>query len=96
MSSSANPHARLIFKDAFDKLKETVDSIDPHYAPIIQNTKLEDVFKASREIEQALAKRNCLRNMRRLTPFLRSLEHYSKSVEVLCNGTPYLPWIWVC
>jgi hypothetical protein len=95
MSSSLNPHARLIFKEAFDKLKETVDSINPQHIPLFQNTKLEDVFNASREIEKALAKRKCMRNMRRLTPFLRSLEHYSKSVEILCNGTPYLPWIWV-
>lgn len=95
MSSSANSHARLIFKDAFDKLKETVDSINPKHTPVFQNTTLEDVFNASREIEKALAERNCLRNMRRLTPVLKGLEHYSKSVEVLCNGTPYLPWIWV-
>jgi hypothetical protein len=25
---------------------------------------------------------------------LRGMEHYSKVVEVLCNGTPYLSWIW--
>jgi hypothetical protein len=23
------------------------------------------------------------------------LEVYSKPVEILCQGTPYLPWIWV-
>ncbi|KAF2789210.1 hypothetical protein K505DRAFT_313557 [Melanomma pulvis-pyrius CBS 109.77] len=94
MSSSANPHARLIFKEAFDRLKETVDRINPHHTPVFQNTNLEDVFNASREIEKELARRNCLRNMRRLIPFLESLQHYSKSIEVLCNGTPYLPWIW--
>ncbi|KAF5847567.1 hypothetical protein GGP41_000271 [Bipolaris sorokiniana] len=22
------------------------------------------------------------------------MEHYSKVVEMLCNGTPYLAWIW--
>ncbi|EUC41875.1 hypothetical protein COCMIDRAFT_57997, partial [Bipolaris oryzae ATCC 44560] len=32
--------------------------------------------------------------MARLDPFLRGMEHYSKVVEVLCNGTPYLAWIW--
>ncbi|WYZ42137.1 hypothetical protein EsH8_V_001032 [Colletotrichum jinshuiense] len=22
------------------------------------------------------------------------MEHYSKSMDVLCNGTPFLPWVW--
>lgn len=95
MSTSVNPHARLIFKEAFDKLKDTIDSINPEHTLVFQNTNLENVRNASREIEKALAKRNCLRNMRRILPFLQKLDHYSKSIEVLCNGTPYLPWIWV-
>ncbi|KAH6663538.1 hypothetical protein B0J14DRAFT_683261 [Halenospora varia] len=32
--------------------------------------------------------------MRRLMPLFSGLEHYSKAIEVLCNGTPYLPWLW--
>ncbi|KAF2812552.1 uncharacterized protein BDZ99DRAFT_413355, partial [Mytilinidion resinicola] len=32
--------------------------------------------------------------MKRIQPLLDGLERYSKVVEVLCNGTPYLPWIW--
>ncbi|KAF2728956.1 ankyrin [Polyplosphaeria fusca] len=32
--------------------------------------------------------------MARLQPFLQAMEHYAKVVEVLCNGTPYLSWIW--
>ncbi|PSN61329.1 hypothetical protein BS50DRAFT_534675 [Corynespora cassiicola Philippines] len=32
--------------------------------------------------------------MARLQPFLHGMEHYAKVVEVLCNGTPYLSWIW--
>ncbi|KAH7241487.1 hypothetical protein BKA59DRAFT_529143 [Fusarium tricinctum] len=58
------------------------------------NTTLEDVKKAARSIENQLAARQSLRNMRRLMPLFRGLEHYSKVVDILCNGTPYLPWIW--
>jgi hypothetical protein len=25
---------------------------------------------------------------------LNGLEHYSRVVEILCNGTPFLAWIW--
>ncbi|KKY13857.1 putative nacht domain protein [Diplodia seriata] len=32
--------------------------------------------------------------MRRVESLLNGIEHYSKVLEVLCNGTPYLPWIW--
>ncbi|KAL1798027.1 hypothetical protein ACET3X_004633 [Alternaria dauci] len=33
--------------------------------------------------------------MKRLEPFLNGLEAYSKVIEVLCNGTPFLSWIWL-
>lgn len=32
--------------------------------------------------------------MRRLRPLFTALEHYSQVIGTLCNGTPYLPWIW--
>ncbi|KAI8722914.1 NACHT domain-containing protein [Fusarium sp. LHS14.1] len=32
--------------------------------------------------------------MRRLEPLFTGLGYYSKTIEVLCNGTPYMPWIW--
>lgn len=32
--------------------------------------------------------------MRRLEPLFKGLENYAKVVDVLCNGTPYLAWIW--
>ncbi|KAI0123226.1 hypothetical protein BJ170DRAFT_641233 [Xylariales sp. AK1849] len=30
----------------------------------------------------------------RIAPFLGAAERFSQVVEVVCNGTPYLPWIW--
>ena len=33
--------------------------------------------------------------MRRLQPFFDGLDRYSKVIEILCNGTPYLSYIWV-
>ncbi|UNI24017.1 hypothetical protein JDV02_009797 [Purpureocillium takamizusanense] len=32
--------------------------------------------------------------MRRLEPLFKGLQYYSQSIEVVCNGTPFLPWIW--
>lgn len=32
--------------------------------------------------------------MRRLAPLFNGLEHYSRVVDILCNGTPFLSWIW--
>ena len=55
---------------------------------------LDGVKKAILELENQLASRSSLRNMRRLLPFLSGLQYYSKTIEVLCNGTPYLPWLW--
>ncbi|KAK8031326.1 hypothetical protein PG990_001060 [Apiospora arundinis] len=55
---------------------------------------MDDVKLAVRQIEQQLAARRSLRNISRIRPFLDSIENYSKALEVACNGTNYLPWIW--
>ncbi|KAM0458645.1 hypothetical protein ACHAPV_006037 [Trichoderma viride] len=82
---------RRIIREAFEGLQQTVSPLE---AKDFQNTTLEDVRKAALDIENQLAARRTLRNMRRLMPLFQGLEHYSQSIEVLCNGTPYLPWIW--
>ncbi|WZH48270.1 NACHT domain-containing protein [Fusarium acuminatum] len=83
--------ARSTIKTAYDELDHTINLADKRD---FANTTLEDVKKAARSIENQLAARQSLRNMRRLMPLFRGLEHYSKVVDILCNGTPYLPWIW--
>ncbi|KAJ8067481.1 hypothetical protein OCU04_004825 [Sclerotinia nivalis] len=76
---------------AFMKLKQSVDSVD---AVNFQSTTLEDVWKAALAIQQHQRENKSMRNIRRIEPFLKALEKYSQSIEILCNGTPYLPWIW--
>ncbi|OCL07434.1 hypothetical protein AOQ84DRAFT_408982 [Glonium stellatum] len=88
------PQARLTFQDAFARFEQTVQKFSIEDSHRFQSTSLEDVRSAAKEIERQLAARQCLRNMRRIQPFLDGLERYSKVIEVLCNGTPYLPWIW--
>lgn len=94
MGSKATPQARLVFKDAFDKLEHVVHAGHPVEARAFRCTTLQDVWTAAKKIEQELDARQCLRNMRRIDPFLAGLERYSKAVDVLCNGTDYLAWIW--
>jgi hypothetical protein len=81
-----------IFESAIDNLKQTISSPD---AAAFQATLVEDVWKAAEEIQESQRQRKSLRNMRRIEPFLKGLEKYSKVIEVVCNGTSYLPWIWV-
>lgn len=59
------------------------------------STSMEDVWKATRDIERQLESRGSLRGFQRIQPFLVGIEKYSGVVEVLCQGTPYLPYIWV-
>ena len=63
-------------------------------AKIFDNTMLLNVQKAAIEIENCLVSRQLLRNMRRLELLFTGLDYYSKLIEVLCNGIPFLPWIW--
>lgn len=83
--------ARQTIKIAYNELDRTISLVDKRE---LQNTTLQHVQKVALEIENQLAARQSLRNMRRLMPLFQGLEHYSKVVDILCNGTPYLPWIW--
>jgi hypothetical protein len=83
--------AQRTIRDAFEDLQKTVSPAD---ARDFADATLESVQKAAPDIESQLGMRSSLRNMRRLMPLFSGLHHYSGAIEVLCNGTPYLPWIW--
>ncbi len=80
------------FNKAFDKLKQ---SVSPGDAFEFQSTTLQDVWKAARDLERVQRERQSVRNLRRIEPFFKAIEQYSKIIEVLCQGTPYLCFIWV-
>ena len=86
----ANP--TNVIADAFEKLKRSISDEDAHQ---FASTDLKDVWKAIRDIENVQRKRQSAQNMRRIEPLLRGIEKYSKVIEVLCNGTPYMPYVWV-
>ena len=82
---------RQTIENAFKDLERT---ISPAESRDFASTTLEDVRRAAIDLELQLAVRQSLRNMRRLEPLFQGLHHYSKVIEVLCNGTSYLSWIW--
>ncbi|TRX91712.1 hypothetical protein FHL15_007494 [Xylaria flabelliformis] len=83
--------ARRTIKSAFDDIESTITPDDSRGFGTVT---LADVKKAALDIENQLAARQALCNMRRLMPLFQGMEHYSHAVEILCNGTPYLSWIW--
>jgi hypothetical protein len=86
-----SPEASRTMRGAFEDLKRVITIPDRMQ---LENLTLEDVERAALRVEKQLAASQSLRNMRRLAPLFRGLERYSHTIEVLCNGTPYLPWIW--
>ncbi|KAH8698037.1 hypothetical protein GQ44DRAFT_832316 [Phaeosphaeriaceae sp. PMI808] len=86
--------ARRTFQESFDSFERTVEGFSRTDARDFNDTTLRDVRDAAKQIERQLAARQCLRNMKRLEPLLNGLETYSKVIEVLCNGTFSVSWIW--
>lgn len=83
---------QTVISAAFAKFKHSISEED---ADRFSSTELRDVRAAVREIDDIHRKRESSQNMRRIEPFLRGIEKYSKVIEVLCNGTPFLPYVWV-
>jgi hypothetical protein len=81
-----------IISEAFNKLKQSISDEDAHY---FASTELEDVWVAVREIDSAQRQRQSAQNLRRIEPLLKGIEKYAKVTEVLCNGTPFLSYVWV-
>lgn len=86
----ANP--RDVIADAFGKFKRSISEEDAHK---FASTELKDVWVAIREIDIRQRRQRSAQNMRRIEPMLRGIEKYTKIIEVLCSGTPYLPYVWV-
>lgn len=91
LAARSSLEARRIIREAFESLEKV---ISPTEAKDFSITTLQNVQDAALEIERILAARKELRNMRRLSPLFEGLKCYAGTIEVLCNGTPYLPWIW--
>jgi hypothetical protein len=85
--------AQSVLERACARFRSEISIEDAHLISSI--SKFDEVIIAIRQVEQQLAARQALRNFERLAPFLSAIENYSKALEVACNGTPYLPWIWV-
>ncbi|KAF4984798.1 hypothetical protein FZEAL_89 [Fusarium zealandicum] len=91
LKATVSLDARRVIKAAFQDLERalsTSDRVD------LKDTTLDNVRQAAIQVQDELKARGEFRNIRRLTPLFDGLQYYSKSIEVLCNGTPYLPWIW--
>jgi hypothetical protein len=84
--------ANTRFETAIKDLQRVLNSSD---ATAFKSTTPEDVWKAVEEIQEAQRKRKSLRAMKRIEPFLNALEGYSDVIAIVCNGTPFVPWIWV-
>ena len=82
-----------IVNKALDHLQS---SINPEDVRIFSNTSLEDVWREARRIEVEQGARLDLRFMRRIEPFLRSLESYASVVEVFCQAHAPMAFVWVC
>ena len=87
----ANPTG--IIANAFERLRRSISNEDAHD---FASTELKDVWKVVREIDAEQRKRQSAQNLRRVEPLLKGIEKYAKVIEVLCNGTPFLPYVWVC
>ena len=79
-------------REAFERLECSISSDD---ARNFQSTTSEDVYSAAKEIERQQVRRQSLQSMRRIEPFLRSMEEYAEVIEVFCQGFSPMAWVWV-
>jgi hypothetical protein len=85
-----SPHP--VIEDAFQKFEQLIRPSDDR---LFKQTELEDVRQAAYIISRDQSRRKCLRNLRRIKPLFDILSKLSGPLDTLCQGTPYLCYIWV-
>jgi hypothetical protein len=91
-----NTHKALSQARIEEAFKRFEEAIYPNDAKLFRNLKLEDVWNAARAIESNQSARRSLRNTRRIQPLFEALKTLGNVLEPLCQGVPYLSYIWVC
>ena len=86
------PSPQDTIKDAFDKLDRELFPTDGRY---FHSITIQDVWNAARSIESEQATRSSLQNTRRIMPLLEGLGKFGGVLDTLCQGTPFLCYIWV-
>ena len=81
-----------VVKKAVEYLKSAVT---PEDVRMFSNTSLKDLWHEARKIEAEQGARLDLRFMRRIEPFLRTLESYASVIEVFCQGYSPMAFVWV-
>lgn len=69
--------------------------LDAEDDKLIRATSLNDVRATIAQTETQLASRQGLRNFDRLSPYINAAERYGKVLEVFCNSSPMVSYIWV-
>lgn len=90
--TSASCSRPAAFQEAYEKFVQT---IRPEDAKFFESLTLDDVENTALEIQDSQRKKRSLRNLRRIAPLFEGLRKYGKTIEVLCNQTPYLAFVWV-
>ncbi|KAL8662378.1 MAG: hypothetical protein Q9202_004773 [Teloschistes flavicans] len=83
--------AQVLVQRALDDLNRT---LKPEDARFFRDTTLDELWKEMRAIEHEQGQRLDLRCMRRLEPFLKTMESYSKVIEVFCQGYSPMAFVW--
>lgn len=81
-----------IVKRALDRFKSTLSRDDIR---TFSDTTYKELWEGAHEIEQEQGRRMDLRFMRRIEPFLVSMESYASVIEVFCQGFTPMAFVWV-
>lgn len=84
---------QAIVEKALTHLKSTLTAEDNR---AFSDTTLKDIWREARQVEKEQGARLDLRFMRRIEPFLQSLESYAGVLEVFCQGYSPMAFVWVC
>lgn len=86
-SASATAFERVLNNFKKDLRKKDRDNF--------QMTSLESLKQAIGEIQKKQQTERRMQNMTRLKQFIEAMDEYGKVVEVFCNSSQFVPFIWV-
>jgi hypothetical protein len=82
-----------IFQDVLDRFKKDLSKKEKDYFTNV--TSFDELEKSIGDLQERQTVKRQARNLERLSPFLEAIKQWGQVVEVFCNSSEFVAFVWV-
>jgi hypothetical protein len=83
---------KQLFEQTLDEFKKDLSKKERES---FKFSTLEDLKKCLASLQEKQQSQRRVQNLNRLAPFLEGMDQFGKVVEMFCNSSEFVPFVWV-